>query len=269
MSNQSGSGNGIAVVTGASAGLGKIYADRLAKRKYDLLLVARRRERLDALASELGEKYGVRVQSIVADLGNLPDLKKVSDVIGTDERVTLLVNCAGTSAVTPLVNMTLPDVDRLMDVNMRSLTHLSLAVLPGFLKRNQGTIINIGSVLSFFIFPGSTAYSGTKAQVMLFTLGLQQEVAGTDVRVQLVMPASTATEIWDVAGIGLHALNPATVMTAEDCVDAALAGLDQGEAVTLPSVEDMSLWKKFDVARISLFEASQTGRPASRYGLAK
>ncbi len=138
MSNQSGSGNGIAVVTGASAGLGKIYADRLAKRKYDLLLVARRRERLDALTSELEEKYGVRVQSIVADLGNLPDLKKVSDVIGTDERVTLLVNCAGTSAVTPLVNMTLPDVDRLMDVNMRSLTHLSLAVLPGFLKRNQG-----------------------------------------------------------------------------------------------------------------------------------
>ncbi len=104
---------------------------------------------------------------------------------------------------------------------------------------------------------------------MFFTLGLQQEVAGTNVRVQLVMPASTATEIWDVAGIGLRALNPETVMTAEDCVDAALAGLDQGEAVTLPSVEDMSLWKNFDAARVSLFEASQTGRPASRYGLAK
>ena len=104
---------------------------------------------------------------------------------------------------------------------------------------------------------------------MLYTIGLQQELAGTNVRVQLVLPASTATEIWDVAGIGVDALDQATVMTVEDCVDAALAGLDQGEAVTLPSVEDSKLWANFDALRNKMLAASQTSQPASRYGLTK
>jgi uncharacterized protein len=104
---------------------------------------------------------------------------------------------------------------------------------------------------------------------MLFTLGLQQELAGTDVIVQLVLPAATATEIWDVAGVGLKALDPSTIITAEDCVDAALAGLDRGEAVTLPSVDDPQLWATFNDARLKLFEASQTGKPASRYGISR
>jgi short-subunit dehydrogenase len=77
---------------------------------------------------------------------------------------------------------------------------------------------------------------------MLFTIGLRDELANTNVRVQLVLPASTDTEIWDVAGIGVHNRDPATVMSVEDCVDAALAGLDKGETVTLPSVEDANLW---------------------------
>jgi hypothetical protein len=102
---------------------------------------------------------------------------------------------------------------------------------------------------------------------MLFTLGLQQEVADTNVFVQLVLPASIATEIWDVAGVGMKALDPATIMTAEDCVDAALAGLDRGETVTLPPVDDPRLWAAFDDARMKLFAASQTGKPASRYGI--
>ena len=266
---KSGSALGIAVVTGASSGIGKVYADRLAKRGYDLILVARRKERLEALAQELKQKYGVHAETLVADLGNQTDLKRVGDALAAEERITMLVNNAGTSALKPSIDLPIAVIDNQMDVNAKSVTHLSLAVLPGFVKRDSGTLINIGSVLSFFALPISTSYSATKAHVMHFTIGLRDELANTKVRVQLVLPSSTDTEIWDVAGIGVHVLDPATVMSAEDCVDAALAGLDNGETVTLPSVEDASLWANFDDARIKMLQASQTRKAASRYGLNK
>jgi uncharacterized protein len=267
--SKDGSALGVAVITGASAGIGKVYADRLAKRGYDLILVARRKERLEALAQELKQKYGVQADPFAADLGNEADLKRVGDVLAADERITVLVNNAGTAAFKPSIDLPIAAVDTQMNVNAKSVTHLSLAVLPGFVKRNSGTLINIGSVLSFFAVPISTSYSATKAHVMLFTIGLRDELANTNVRVQLVLPASTDTEIWDVAGIGAHSLDPASVMSAEDCVDAALAGLDNGETVTLPSVEDASLWANFDAARLKMAQASQTGKPASRYGIGK
>ena len=263
------SDKGIAVVTGASSGIGKVYADRLAKRGYDLLLIARRGDRLEGLAQQLRKDQGVRIETLVADLGNPADLRKVANTIAVDNRITMLVNNAGTSKVAPSIQVPLTEVDRQMDVNARALTHLSLAVLPGFRERDRGTIINIGSVLSFYALSFATTYCGTKGYVMLFTLGLQQEVADTNVFVQLVLPATTATEIWDVSGVGMKALDPATIMTAEDCVDAALAGLDRGETVTLPSVDDPQLWAAFDDARVKLFAASQTGKPASRYGVGR
>jgi short-subunit dehydrogenase len=253
---------GTAIVTGASSGLGKVYADRLAKRGYDLILIARRGDRLDELAKQLRRDQGVSVETLVADLGNPADLKRVADSIAANNRIAMLVNHAGTSKYAPSSQVPLADVDQQLAVNSKALTHLSLAVLPGFRERNRGTIINIGSVLSFYVTPNTTAYSGTKGQVMLFTLGLQQEVADSKITVQLVLPAATATEIWGVAGVGLKALDPATIMTAEDCVDAALAGLDRGEAVTLPSVDNPQLWAAFDDARVKLFAASQTGKPA-------
>ena len=258
-------GGGIAVVTGASSGLGKVYADRLAKRGYDLLLVARRKDRLHILAQDLQKQYGIQANILVADLGLAVDLNRVATAIAGDERVTVLVNNAGTASFVPSVAMSLSDLDTQLNVNARAVSHLSLAVLPAFLRKNAGTIINIGSVLSFSALPVSASYSATKAHVMLFTIGLQQELAETKVRVQLVLPGNTATEIWDVAGIDSDAIDQATVMTAEDCVDAALAGLDQGEAVTLPSVEDSTLWSEFDLIRNKMLEASKSSQPASRY----
>jgi len=258
-------GGGIAVVTGASSGLGKVYADRLAKRRYDLLLVARRKDRLHILAQDLQKQYGIQANILVADLGLAVDLNRVATAIAGDERVTVLVNNAGTASFVPSVAMSLSDLDTQLNVNARAVSHLSLAVLPAFLRKNAGTIINIGSVLSFSALPVSASHSATKAHVMLFTVGLQQELAETKVRVQLVLPANTATEIWDVAGIDSDAIDQATVMTAEDCVDAALAGLDQGEAVTLPSVEDSTLWSEFDLIRNKMLEASKSSQAASRY----
>ncbi len=265
----SGNSKGVAVVTGASAGIGKIYADRLAKRGYNLILVARRKERLDAISQDLQQQYGIQVETLVADLGNEADLKRVADALAADDRITLLVNNAGTGVLKPSIDSPIEAVENQMDVNAKAVTRLSLAVLPNFVKRNSGTLINIGSVLSFFALPISTSYSATKAHVMLFTIGLRDELANTGVRVQLVLPSSTDTDIWDIAGIGVKNLDPNTVMSAEDCVDAALAGLDQGETVTLPSVEDASLWNAFDAARIKMLQASQTKNAASRYGLSR
>jgi len=260
---------GIAVVTGASSGIGKVYADRFAKRGYDLLLVARRKDRLNELSKELQQKYGVKVDTLVADLTKKEDLEKVSTTIASNDKITVLVNNAGVAVVGPSAQIPIDDLDSQLDLNVRSVTHLSHAILPGFIKRNSGTLINIASVVAFFTLPISSSYSASKAHVLLYTMGLRDELANTGVRVQAVLPASTSTEIWDISGVGLHNLNPETVMTAENLVDAALAGLDQGETVTLPSVEDYSLWEAFDGARLKLAQATQTKRPASRYGLNK
>jgi short-subunit dehydrogenase len=256
---------GTAVVTGASAGLGRIYADRLARRGYDLILIARRGDRLDAAATELHSSHGVAVKTIVADLGAAADLDAVVKTIAGDASITMLVNNAGVSTFGPVATTSAADLLTMLNVNITALARLSQAVLPGFKQRNRGALVNIGSVLGYHSLPMSSVYSGTKAFVLQFTRGLQDEVAGTDVRVQLVTPAATATDIWELAGLPLSNLDPATVMLAEQCVDAALAGLDLGEAISSPSLEDAGLFKIYDDARGKLFGGGQTGKVASRY----
>jgi short-subunit dehydrogenase len=269
MSEVQNGSKGTAVITGASAGIGKTYANRLARRGYDLILVARRGDRLAAVAEPLREQYGVKVETVVADLGNAADLEKVAAKIGADASVTLLLNNAGTAAFGPVAQTGLDAVDAMNDVNLTALVRLSHAVLPGFKTRDRGTIINIGSVLGFQALPFSTVYSGTKAYAQFFTRGLQTEVAGTNVKVQLVCPAATATDIWEISGVPVTQLDPATVMTVENCVDAALAGLDMGEAITLPSVEDPApLLTAYDAATAKILSSAQSGKPASRYKIA-
>lgn len=260
---------GTAVVTGASAGLGRVYADRLARRGHDLILVARRADRLDAIATDLRALYGVEVKTVVADLGMAAELEAVAARIAGDDSITLLVNNAGVATFGPVAAATRTDIDAMLAVNIAALARLTNAVLPGFKQRDAGTIVNIGSVLGLHSLPFSSIYSGTKAFVLQFTRGLQQEVAGTGVRVQLVTPAATATDIWELAGVPLSNLDSATVMTIEHCVDAALAGLDRGEAITSPSVEDWALFDAYDDARMKLFQGGQTGKPASRYDAAE
>jgi hypothetical protein len=144
---------------------------------------------------------------------------------------------------------------------------LTLAVLPRFVERNQGSIINIASVVAFHARAGSAVYSATKAWVLNFTRGLQEEFAETGIRIQAVLPAATATEIWSHSNITLEQLPEGSVMTTEALVDAALVGWDRGESVTLPPVEDLRLWQSWEEARLALFSASRNGKPASRYSL--
>src|SRR6201996_2098851 len=249
-----------AVVTGASSGIGAVYAERLAARGYDLILVARRADRLNMLADKLSTTHGRKVQVVVADLGQEGDLARVEDVLRRDESVRLLVNNAGIARFRPFVQSSIEDSASQVALNITALTRLALAVLPGFVARKEGTLVNVASILAVHALPVSTVYSATKAYVLQFSRGLQQELAGTGVTVQAVLPAATETEIWteEVSGVGLSALAKDTVMSVHDLVDAALAGLDQGEAVTWPSVDDIGLWNTFDAARVALVGATQT-----------
>ena len=256
-----------AVVTGASSGIGAVYADRLAARGYDLILVARRADRLNALADRLATARGVKARVLQADLADEADLARVEDVLRRDDSVRLLVNNAGIARMRPFAQSTVADSVSQIALNITALTRLAHAVLPGFIARNEGALVNVASILSLHALPVSTVYSATKAYVLQFTRGLQQELANTGVRIQAVLPAATATEIWteEVSGVPLAALQKDTVMGVDDLVDAALAGFDQGEAVTWPSVGDARLWDAYEAARGALIGATQTGTPAARY----
>jgi uncharacterized protein len=260
---------GVAVVTGASSGIGMVYAERLARRGYDLILIARRKDRLEAVAERLRTAHAVSADVVVADLARPDDLERALTIVGGNSRITMLVNNAGAARFIPFANTNASDIDLTLDVNAKAATHLSRTVLARFKANDHGTIVNIGSMLSFFFLSINCAYSGTKGYLMNFTRGLQDEVAGSNVAVQLVIPAVVATEIWEKGGFPLSALDPETIMTAEDCVDAALAGLDRGEKITFPSLEDDKLWADFEAARMKLLAATQTKVPASRYRSAK
>lgn len=259
---------GTAVITGASSGFGAVFADRLARKGYDLILVARRGDRLESLAQQLRTQYGVTVKNIVADLTAVSDLEKVAGEIAGDASITMLINNAGTTTLAAFADTSVAKQLTMINLNVIALTLLTHAVLPGFRQRDRGTLINVGSVMGFHSLPFTSVYSGTKGYVDGFTRGIQKELLGTNVIAQLVMPASAATEIWDVSGYPLSALDPAIVMTTENCVDAALNGLEQGDLLTLPSVEDKQLQDDYETAREKLFAGSQlSGKPASRYNV--
>lgn len=254
----------IAVITGASSGIGSVYADRLARRGYDLLLIARRGDRLQNLAAKLEQAYGIKAETLVADLEKEADLLALEAVLAGNPAIHLLVNNAGIARLSPVAEMPMKDSLSQIALNITALTRLTQSVLPAFKKRNEGVIINIASALALHTLPVSSVYSGTKGFVLNFSRGLQQELANTGIRIQVVLPAATATDLWDISGVPLAALAPESVMSVEHLVDAALAGFDQGESVTLPSMADAGLWERYDTARSNLFAAMQTGKPALR-----
>lgn len=258
---------GTAVITGASSGIGKVYADRLAARGYDLLLVARRADRLQTIAADLQSRFPIRVEVLIADLAQPAGLATAVQKIAADPSITFLVNNAGTSGTGPLAQTSPETLTTMVALNITALSALTMAVLPGFTQRHAGTIVNIGSVVGFAPYALVPIYGPTKAYVLNFTQVLQQQLADTGIRVQLVAPAATVSEIWESVGVPLSTLDPATVMTTEDCVDAALSGLDRGERITVPPVHDESLLQNFEAAATALINATQTGQPAPRYGL--
>ncbi|MCC8393349.1 SDR family oxidoreductase [Paraburkholderia sp. MMS20-SJTR3] len=258
-------GKGIAVVTGASSGIGAVYADRLARRGYDLLLIARDGNKLASLAARLNESTGRRVATLSADLTVKADVRRVEERLRADREITLLVNNAGVGATAPLLDSDLDQLETMIELNVTALTRLSAAVLPGFIERGAGTLINISSIVALAPELLNGTYSGTKAYVLNLTQSLHHEVGGKGVRLQAVLPGATSTAFWDRAGLAVEHLPAGIVMSADDMVDAALAGLDQGELVTIPSLPDAADWQRFNDARLQLQPNLSRDVPAERY----
>jgi uncharacterized protein len=260
---------GLAVITGASSGIGAIYADRLARRGYGLLLVARNRERMDVLAKKLAADTRGNVEILAADLTDANDLAGLARILREDARITLLVNNAGLGATAPLLDSNVSDVSQMIALNVEALTRLTYAAVPSFVKRGHGTIINIGSVVGIAPERLNGVYGGTKAFVLAFSQSLRYELANTGVNVQVVLPGATATNFWSLAGTPVELLPQEIVMPAEDMVDAALSGLDQGEFVTIPALPDAGQWQAYEAARQALLPNLSRREPAGRYAIVR
>jgi short-subunit dehydrogenase len=257
--------HGTALITGASSGIGAVYADRLAKRGYDLILVARNRERLDALAKRLNDETGRTIRVVAADLSDKADLGRIETLLRTDAGITVLVNNAGVAAVTSLLDSDVDAMDDMITLNVRALTRLTYAAAPGFVARGGGTIINIASMVGIAPEVLNGVYGASKAYVLGFSQSLHKELAGKNVRVQAVLPGATATDLWEKAGRPVEHLPSEIVMQTDDMVDAALAGLDQGELFTIPSLPDAADWQAYEAARQKLLPNLSRKNPAARY----
>jgi short-subunit dehydrogenase len=258
---------GTALITGASSGIGAVYADRLARRGYDLILVARNRDRLDRLAGHLTATTGRSARVVAADLGETQDLRSVEKILRSDPSITLLVNNAGVGSAAPLLDSDVAQMEAMIDLNVTALTRLTYAVAPEFVARGEGTIVNIASIVAVAPERLNGVYGATKAFVLAFSQSLHHELGVKGVRVQAVLPGAIRTEFWAIAGHPVENLPQGIVMDAEDLVDAALAGLDQGELATVPSLPDASDWNAFQTARAALAPNLSHAKPAARYGV--
>jgi short-subunit dehydrogenase len=258
---------GTALITGASTGIGATYGDRLAQRGYDLILVARNRERLNDVAKRVTDKTGRAVEVMQADLNRQTDLAQVEALLRKDASITMLVNNAGIGAAAPLLDSDIAQMADLITLNVGALTRLVYAAVPGFVKRGKGTIINIASIVAIAPELLNGVYGASKAYVLTLSRSLQHELSDKGVRVQAVLPGAIATEFWDIAGMPIRNLPSEMVMTTDNLVDAALAGLDLGETVTIPSLPDMADWDAYEAARAALAPGLSRVSPAKRYGV--
>jgi uncharacterized protein len=254
-----------ALITGASSGIGATYAERLAKRGHDLLLVARDAQRLQALAERLRNAYGIAVEVMPADLTQQSDVLKVERRLREDAAIGLLVNNAGVAMNGPLATADLERAQDMIQLNVVALTRLAAAAAANFSAVGRGGIINLGSVVALAPEMFNAVYSATKAYVLSLSQTLAGELRDTGVQVQVVMPGVTRTEIWERSGADASALPPSMIMEVGEMVDAALAGFDRKELVTIPSLPDAADWEAFVAARAALGPNLSRNQAAARY----
>jgi short-subunit dehydrogenase len=255
-----------ALITGASSGIGAIYADRLARRGFDLVLVARNEDRLEKVAATLRAETGRSIATEIADLGAHQDVQRIEHLVASNDDISILVNNAGVGSTSALVDSDVEDMERMIAVNVTALTRLTYAFVPAAVRRGEGTVINIGSVVGIAPEFLNGVYGATKAYVLALTQSLHSELADSGVQVQAVLPNATATGFWSAAGSPLG--DPSAVMSAEDLVDAALIDLDQHEPVSIPPLHDEDQWKSYDAARDVLKAHFGASTPAPRYAKA-
>ncbi|WP_313054704.1 SDR family NAD(P)-dependent oxidoreductase [Pseudomonas lopnurensis] len=256
---------GTALITGASSGIGAVYADRLAARGYDLILVARDRARLESFAHRLEDRHQVRVEVQVVDLTITQALDDLAERLLGDTTISLLVNNAGVAMQGSLAESDPAALLHMLALNVTAPTRLAQAAAANFAAAGQGVIINLGSVVA--LAPGlfNVAYTATKGYMLSLSEALQAELAPAGVRVQAVLPGVTRTDIWERSGGGLDQLPAHMVMEVEAMVDAALRGFDLGETVTLPSLPDAEDWSRLLEARAALGPNLSRDQVAPRY----
>lgn len=255
------------LITGASTGIGAAYAERFARRGQNLVIVARDKVRLEALAERLREESGVEVEVLQADLTKPSDLAVVEARLREDSRIGVLVNNAGAAQSGGILQQSAESIDRLIALNTTALTRLAVAVAPRFAEAGAGAIVNIGSVVGLAPEFGMSLYGATKAFVQFLSQGLSLELAPKGVYVQAVLPAGTLTEIWERARIDTSAMGD--LMDVGELVDAALIGFDRREPVTLPSVHDIKRWSALEIARLQVLSGIQQAHVAERYRTAQ
>jgi hypothetical protein len=258
---------GTAVVTGATGGIGALYAAGLAERGYDLLLVGRQQKTLDDVARKVKQKASVKVDTFVANLAEAKDLARVEARIQGDRAITALINNAGTASFGPFATQSSVTSEETTAVNITALTRLTHAVLPGFLARGAGSIVNIASVLAFHPWPEFAVYNASKAYVVSLSQALQGEVAGKGILVQVVVPPVVDTDFWNKAGLPVSNLPTAAVMKPQELVDAALKGLDRGESWVFPSLPEQAVWDDHQKTRQALVGGLMNGALAARYAV--
>lgn len=251
------------LITGASTGIGATYAERLAQRGHDLVLVARDKARLDALAHRLRSEHKVDVDVLQADLTDQADLAAVEARLRDDARIGILINNAGMAQSGGFAQQTPESIERLVTLNTIALTRLAAAVAPRFVQAGAGSIVNIGSVVGFAPEFGASIYGATKAFVLFLSQGLNLELSPQGVYVQAVLPAATRTEIWERSGIDVNTLTE--VMEVGELVDAALVGFDRRELVTIPPLHVAERWDALDSARQGLLSDIRQAHAAERY----
>ncbi|MBD9660873.1 SDR family oxidoreductase [Pantoea sp. PNT03] len=255
----------LALITGASSGIGATYAKQLAARGTNLILVARDAARLNLLAQSLRESHGVEVSVLAADLTNHDDLQRVDHEIQQNKAITLLVNNAGMTVEGEFIDGDIAKIQTMLTLNIVALTQLAHTAAQAFRARRNGTIVNIASVLALVSESANGAYNASKAYVLSLTRNLHRELAESGVRMQAVLPGLTRTEIFERAGKSINELPAEMLMEVDDLVSAALRGLDAGELITIPSVEDVQLWQSYEEARIAILPFISLNKPASRY----
>ncbi len=264
---------GTVLVTGASSGIGAVYADRFAARGHDLILTSRRTDRLEAAAKTLTARHGVAVRTVAADLAARTvaadlaardGLARVEALLADDPAITHLVNNAGVASVEPLAVTPADEMERMIAVNVTAPVRLARAAAQALAGRGAGTIINVSSIVAIAPEQLSAVYSGSKAFVLAFSQRLRVELEGAGVRLQVVLPGATRTDLWEPAG-GADTLPAAILMSAEDLVDAALLGLDRGEFATIPSLQDGGEWEAWEAARLAMLPHLSNARVAPRY----
>jgi short-subunit dehydrogenase len=231
------------IVTGASSGIGEAFAVALAKRGHDLVLVARRRELLSALADRLAAEFGIVVEVLAADLAEPGDVTRVEQRLARGD-IGMLVNNAGIGGLDGFLEADPATFDLMIAVNVSALTRLTRAAATAMLAKGEGTIINVASGISFNVFPGAAVYAGTKGFVSQFTQALDAELAGSGIRFQLLVPGLTRTNLGGAEDLGMFDKFPPEMVQAPEVVaEASLAGLELGEVVCIPRLEDYSQWE--------------------------